>query len=982
MEQFYAELGQRKPTDSTPAPFVAVSTSVNKLYLSRCDPHALAASDQSAVALSPVATCTTRSQLLLLRAHRLPTLAAPKPGYNAAVQSMLLGGSVLGELLLLEFVPTPAAAALNASTVLDSSKRSLLMGASTLGASQNRTVEPYTLRTCALHGVHSGPMADAVFLPHVADNDGVPTNAAPSHIYVVTAGATDGKLALVALRRAMDAADGATTRWTISPVRTVAAHQGGVASLTVAEARLVIASAGNDNAVRFWSASLAREPETMAADGDSSTPYGFCSVTFAPMCDEVLALDIKGNVHVWDARTRHKMSTVLPGLADRLVRTTNWTSLAVLPDTRMVTLTGGPATLLEPRHVTDATVVKNCDDFVVQAIHWAPGTATQPATIVTGAQCNVKVWNPADGDLTSAFDSATPSPVTAIRADLATATITCGLSTGDIVLLSLHAGLVTRRFRPHQMAVQFVRPAPNGGFLSGAVNGEVTWSTIAANADDAKLRTPKARSGGKTSGGGDTGVTSRVVHGPTSDRVGAVDDDGEARVGVLRAHSHRLDVYELPTDAGDDVTCALSIDLSPSLKNCGAPSNAFCFVEPLALVAVADEGDISLLEINGPRARRRATWSTQVANPASMAFFPRGQGLLVVDRDHQAFLDAIGPSIAYRGPDSDAPVPNSVSHFALANAAGDPPALVCASPDMEVLVVVYPSREAVVFNMAGTVTGRLDMTASSAAEWHVAAPTAGTGVDAQHGGKSAIPQHHHVPHGDHGSPVRHGVRARLDRAPPIVTQSTPAEAGTLEPERRRLKRRPRAIAVDRAAKLAGHTPPPELPAIVSSTEHSLRTTTRRETAPTAWSVDYPEDLVEAVRREDKSNRVIAGVPELHARIRRLRPSAKVLAEDRRAREHTVSLYRRQHQLEHAATPPPRYTTATPGLSPRRGASDGDDSDDDDEETGHGLARKLPATSIPAMHRKPLPSHGQSPRQQPKATNRLQALLAGCLSDYL
>jgi hypothetical protein len=423
------------------------------------------------------------------------------------------------------------------------------------------------------------------------------------------------------------------------------------------------------------------------------------------------------------------------------------------------------------------------------------------------------------------------------------------------------------------------------------------------------------------------------------------------------------------------VSCALSIDLTPSLKNASAPSNAFCFVATLALIAVADEGDVSLLEVDGPRARRRATWSTQVASATTLAFLPTQSTLLVVDAENQAWLEAVGPAIAYRGPDSDAPVPTTLTNFSLSQAT----TTLHVATDARALIAAYPSREAVVFSDTGAVCGRLDMTASSAAEWHVGgAPNASrlAGQDAA-AGEGAF--RHHPANGSDKPSGLARFRAKLDRAPPGIHASAPSDASTLEPRRHKVHRPARAATIDNAAKLAGHEPAPELPAIQSVSERSGRTTVERVTRPTAWSVDYPEDLVEAVRQEDKSNRVIAGVPELHSRVRRLRPSAKVLAEDRRQRERTVAMYERQRETMHAATPPPRLPkNGRGGMSPR---PVGDDADDGFAEYSR-LPSQLPATSIPAMHRTPLPSHGQSPRLRPKATHRLQALLAGQLSDYL
>jgi WD40 repeat protein len=82
------------------------------------------------------------------------------------------------------------------------------------------------------------------------------------------------------------------------PIRTVAAHDGWARAVAVSPDGGLIASCGNDNAVRIWSAADGKPIRTL--EGHASHVY---NVAFHPDGKHVASADLKGIVKDWDVKT-------------------------------------------------------------------------------------------------------------------------------------------------------------------------------------------------------------------------------------------------------------------------------------------------------------------------------------------------------------------------------------------------------------------------------------------------------------------------------------------------------------------------------------------------------------------------------------------------------------------------------------------------------------------------------------------------------
>jgi hypothetical protein len=218
-------------------------------------------------------------------------------------------------------------------------------------------------------------------------------------------------------------------------------------------------------------------------------------------------------------------------------------------------------------------------------------------------------------------------------------------------------------------------------------------------------------------------------------------------------------------------------------------------------------------------------------------------------------------------------------------------------------------------------------------------------------------------------------RVKLDHTVPALpaTSPDPAEMQQLQPEtapaevtpmlpqlrgRRRRERTREMVLCDTLISeyTATHelhreeTPQPPAQHSMSRFEQSLRTATGKETGAAAWSVDYPDELAAEVRANNKSNAVIAGLPEMHVTVRRLRPSAKVLAQDRLNRDITYRILSRAQLQQTGSTPtdPRRMLQQQQSTTP--------------VPSGVALAARLPMIAPPRVSKTPIPAHGQSPRR--------------------
>jgi WD40 repeat protein len=82
------------------------------------------------------------------------------------------------------------------------------------------------------------------------------------------------------------------------PIRTVAAHDGWARAVAVSPDGKLVASCGNDNAVRIWSAADGKPVRTL--EGHTSHVY---NVAFHPDGKHVASADLKGIIKDWDVKT-------------------------------------------------------------------------------------------------------------------------------------------------------------------------------------------------------------------------------------------------------------------------------------------------------------------------------------------------------------------------------------------------------------------------------------------------------------------------------------------------------------------------------------------------------------------------------------------------------------------------------------------------------------------------------------------------------
>jgi WD40 repeat protein len=900
-------------SDASSTVILVVSTAVNRVHVYSVNIAELAQSQQSTVPLVVLATLQTKAQLLVLRLVS-----------HSGSRCVFVGGSVLGDVV-----------AFDASSIHTDPTQAATLPPAVPRAIPADAVSPAVVAKMRFSlTVHAGPVADTVPLvvePQLGRSENTESG---DERFVVSAGATDGLLTLLRINRAGPRGHALI----ITPVRRLDVHVGGITTVAYCQTRGLLATAGNDNAVRICASSLVALPETLL-DAEACQ-YLICSAVVVEPADQLVALDIKGTLHRWELRTRRRLDSVSPGVADRVVKTTNWTSVANLVDGCVVTLTGGPATVLEPKMVTDSTVVKSCDDHATSAVHWYGPVrrgSTSVTRIVTAAVTNVKLWDAATGDLLAAFDSATAAAITAVSLNSAREEIVCGLQTGDIVTLSQHTGLTLARTRPHTSPIRYLWVDNcTSSVLTACDLGGLMWTAPSELADAAAAVVGKS--------------TFPVGLHRANEVVGALSDDGDGRVGVLYALSHRLLVLEFDPNDRKAPSTALQVDLTPALRAADSSSVAFCFVEPLKLVAVGDASVISLIDIAEQRPRRRASWSMQGRPATSLAFSHAAGWLVEIDQDHRVWTEHIAPAVAHRGSDADAPTPTLVSTFALeavdiaANATGASHLVTAAIvASTGAVVASFSSREVVVVALNGDVIGRLDMTASSGADWRVAASTSATSI--AHSPASVS----HAVDADTTSKRKRRARVVFDRRLDGLNQAhhSPAQVNlpSEAPEDTAGNARHQLLA--QAARLAGRPVRSQEQPLRGCQEKSNRTTEEHETGDGGWTVDYPEDLAAEIRAQDMSNRVIAGLPEMHNTIRRLRPSAKTLMEDRKQREETMRIIELHTQA--ARSPPARRSI---GFREQRVPQ------------GVGLPGAfLPPLAPTPKSRTPLPSHGHSPKRR-------------------
>jgi WD40 repeat protein len=85
---------------------------------------------------------------------------------------------------------------------------------------------------------------------------------------------------------------------TPKPLRVVDAHQGWVRAVAVSPDKQIVASCGNDNAIRFWKASDGTLLHVL--EGHASHVY---NIAFHPDGSRLASCDLKGNVKDWNLKT-------------------------------------------------------------------------------------------------------------------------------------------------------------------------------------------------------------------------------------------------------------------------------------------------------------------------------------------------------------------------------------------------------------------------------------------------------------------------------------------------------------------------------------------------------------------------------------------------------------------------------------------------------------------------------------------------------
>jgi WD40 repeat protein len=85
---------------------------------------------------------------------------------------------------------------------------------------------------------------------------------------------------------------------TPKPLRTVAAHDGWARAVAVSPDGSIIASCGNDNAVKLWNATNGTAIRTL--EGHASHVY---NIVFRPDGTRLVSCDLKGNVKDWNVKT-------------------------------------------------------------------------------------------------------------------------------------------------------------------------------------------------------------------------------------------------------------------------------------------------------------------------------------------------------------------------------------------------------------------------------------------------------------------------------------------------------------------------------------------------------------------------------------------------------------------------------------------------------------------------------------------------------
>jgi WD40 repeat protein len=764
---------------------------------------------------------------------------------------------------------------------------------------------------------HAGPVGELAALP---DRD----NA------IVSSGLSDGKIALVQVH------DGVTSRTAL--LRSTLAHRSGVLSMVYDETTHRIVTAGNDTVPVMHRASLIGA-EALPLSGDSPHEYYVCCVRAVPRAAQVVTLDVKGTLKVWDSRSRRCLQTVQPRSTSRVLRLAKWSHILVVHGGDLIATCSDMSTwFLSGAFKVDLSIRKQCDATPVEHIcvsmngvaaeregqyHGARRRSTSrrpsvstltvphsklPATlgistdssapvstrpvIITGASLNMRVWNSVTGDMTSTFNSAAASRITAMDIDQEHAVAFFGQDSGTITSHSYATGLLKGRFRVHAapvVALLFVASRESGctGLMSCARDGTVVLTILQGHEHAV------SESGSDGDEAAALGSVAPVQHVMCTDvvarsiaRLPLMEDS----VAVLAVDGEVV-VFDNAFSSDEAMTICWRFHTLPALRSGLAPSS-FVFVRDSTLCVVADGCDLSVVRVMATKVQRLASWSTHSGGTPLQLWFSPQQQLVAV---HEAPKHMVVYSV--RALLSEAELCIATGGF-MDPALHTPPPLAAFQPfaadirtahfcpEWLALVVTSTANEAALHALDGTFLGRLDAANSSNAEWLL--PTQADAASTSIG--TAQPMKWLSTSGEALAKVDLGDAPTLaKKVAPKAFRKMQHEGVAHSPVRRaRPRRRGDGILAVEASPEQRHGAGKTAASVKASAqrETSQRTQLAFETRADLWSVDYPDELAEAVRRDQRNGDVLSLLPNLKVTIRRLQPSQRTVDDDTRARDLT------------------------------------------------------------------------------------------------